>query len=60
MSFFVEKQKRKLTLPIYPKPNIQRVMLDGHEGMPCGWYIVRLDDTDGTWEVVTGPETKND
>jgi hypothetical protein len=51
------KSRIKLDLQMDPKPNIQRVFLDNYSELKMhGWYIVRLDDTDGKWEVITGPE----
>ena len=51
------KSRIKLDLKMNPKPNIQRVFLDNYVELEThGWYIVRLDDTDGKWEVITGPE----
>jgi hypothetical protein len=51
------KSRIKLDLKMNPKPNIQRVFLDNYSQLKeHGWYIVRLDDTDGKWEVITGPE----
>jgi hypothetical protein len=56
-SFFGKEEKRvKLDLRMNPKPAIQRVFLDNYEGLEYGWYIVRVDTTDGMWEVITGPE----
>jgi hypothetical protein len=58
ISFFRKEEKKiKLKLNIPSKPNIQRVLLDGFKGLECGWYIIRWDATDETWEVITGPET---
>jgi hypothetical protein len=57
MRFFKKEAKIKLKLRmIDTKPAIQRVLLDGFDNLECGWYIVRFDDTDGKWEVITGPE----
>jgi hypothetical protein len=57
MRFFKKEARIKLDLQMDPKPNIQRVFLDNYSELEMhGWYIVRLDDTDGKWEVITGPE----
>jgi hypothetical protein len=57
MRFFKKEARIKLDLQMDPKPNIQRVFLDNYSELEMhGWYIVRLGDTDGKWEVITGPE----
>jgi hypothetical protein len=58
LSFFRKEEKRiKLDLRMDTKPAIQRVFLDNYDELEThGWYIVRLDTTDGRWEVITGPE----
>jgi len=57
MSFFRKEEKRiKVDLQIEPRPNIQRIFLDNFQGLDHGWYIVRIDTTDGMWEIITGPE----
>ncbi len=63
LRFFKKEKKKsiKLTLRINPKPNIQRIFLDNFDALEThGWYIIRLADTDGKWEVISGPEAKND
>ena len=56
MRLFKKEARVKVDLHIDPKPNIQRIFLDNFEGLEHGWYIVKIDTTDGMWEIITGPE----